>query len=106
MTKLNESFFEFKLDSVYRIQINKEIRNIYGIDKYVYLIYQEIDGKKYIKITGKTIDSCQVIKKLDRGNRLLIPKCIRNKLGLNKGDLLLSYIDVTDKSNEYLYLKK
>ena len=32
MTKLNESFFEFKLDSVYRIQINKELRNIYGID--------------------------------------------------------------------------
>lgn len=73
----------------------------------MYILYiKKLMVKKYIKITGKTIDSCQVIKKLDRGNRLLIPKCIRNKLGLNKGDLLLSYIDVTDKSNEYLYLKK
>lgn len=103
---MKETVYIFKVDSQYRIALTSMIRLIYDFNNAVYIKLQVIDEQKYIQISGHEIDFYQAISTMDPKGRFVIPKEVRQKFDIQKGDSFESFEDEVDSNERSLLLRK
>lgn len=103
---MKETVYIFKVDSQYRIALTSMIRLIYDFNNAVYIKLQVIDEQKYIQISGHEIEFYQAIPTMDQKGRFVIPKEVRQKFDIQKGDSFESFEDEVDSNERSLLLRK
>lgn len=103
---MKETVYMFKVDAQYRIMLTSMTQIIYDFNRTVYIKLQVIDEQKYIQISGHKIEFYQAISTMDQKGRFVLPKEVRQKFDIQKGDSFEAYEDELDSNKRSLLLKK
>lgn len=101
-----ETIYVFKLDKACRLQLPIMVRKIYSFEKTVYMKLLEVEGEKYLQISGTELELYQAYVQLDAKGRFFVPKEVKEKFSLFAGDRLDSYEGEKENGTRTLLLKK
>lgn len=102
---MNETMYIFKLDVQTRVTIPAEARRIFGFENVVYMKLHVENGIKYIQIAGHEIEFYHCSACLDKKGRFIVPREVREKFNLKKGDILISFEQEKDNLKRSLFLR-
>lgn len=101
-----ETIYVFKIDKTCRLQLPVMVRKIYSFEKTVYMKLLEIEGEKYLQISGTELELYQSYVQLDAKGRFFVPKEVKEKFCIGAGDKLDSYEGERENGTRTLLLKK
>ncbi len=102
---MNETMYIFKLDAQARITIPAEARKIFDFEDIVYMKLHIVDEVKYIQIAAFEIEFYHCSAKIDKKGRFFVPKEVKEKFNLKKGDVLISFEEEKDVTKRSLFLR-
>ena len=105
-SKLVRTIYDFYVDSQGRILLSApmlEAYNMYGEFAYAKMLI--IDEEIYLQLSNEEMHFYHFKMKMDQKNQIVIPKFVRDKIGIELGSTLKSFEIEEDSNKRSLLLK-